>query len=163
MRHKFFLPAVVLSGIVLCAGIFLSSSYGEQPYKTHLRTQELAIETKGGTHHRFIVEVADKPLDREVGLMHRDYMPEDHGMIFIFDGPPEIIRFWMKNTLIPLDMIFIDDQNKIAHIHENATPLSLQGISSTVPVVAVLEINGGQSSKRDIQVGDKVIFTYVRQ
>ena len=83
-------------------------------------------------------------------------MAENHGMLFYFGGEEAGRRFWMKNTLIPLDMIFIKADGTIHHIHENAIPKDLTGVPSNGPVAAVLEINGGVSRKLELQKGDKV-------
>lgn len=115
---------------------------------------ELIVETVGGPRF-FQVEVADSPAERSRGLMFRPRMEEGHGMLFDF-GKEQRVSFWMKNTLIPLDMIFIDSAGEITHIHPNAVPRDLTGIPSNGPVQAVLEINGGLARLLEIQVGDTV-------
>lgn len=103
----------------------------------------------------FQVVLADTPWLKQQGLMHIRSLPEDNAMLFEFD-PPQVVSFWMKNTYIPLDMIFIDQAGKIIGIHPNAQPHSLETIESPAPVRAVLEINGGLSEKWGIKVGDVV-------
>lgn len=103
----------------------------------------------------FKVELALTPDEQQRGLMHRRSMPADAGMLFIYPRAGRL-GFWMKNTLIALDIIFIGDDNKIVDIHENAQPLSLQIISPTGPARTVLEINGGLSARMGIAVGDQV-------
>jgi Uncharacterized conserved protein len=101
------------------------------------------------------VEIADSPYERNYGLMNRASLPEDAGMLFVFeDDMPK--RFWMKNTLIPLDMIFIASNLTIIDIHENATPLSEDVIVSSGPCRYVLEVNGGLCAANGIDVGDRV-------
>lgn len=117
----------------------------------------LVIETANGQTHAFGVEIADTPQEQAQGLMGRTQMADDEGMIFLFGQSPRIISFWMKNTLIPLDMIFIKTDGTIAHIHANARPHDLTSISSQTPVVAVLEINGGLSARLGIAEGDRVV------
>ena len=118
------------------------------------------IEKSDGEKVFLKVEVADTPVSITVGLMFRTEMPEDHGMLFWF-GPPAVQRdFWMKNTLIPLDMLFLDEAGKIVFIERNATPQDLTPRGPDAPVVAVLEINGGIAEKRGIAVGDKVLHGF---
>ena len=87
--------------------------------------------------------------------MNRSELAPDHGMIFPFD-PPRDAAFWMKNTLIPLDMVFVRADGTIANIAENTVPLSLDAVPSEGPVKAVLEIAGGRAAELGIKAGDKV-------
>ncbi|MEM6811973.1 MAG: DUF192 domain-containing protein [Pseudomonadota bacterium] len=121
---------------------------------------QLTIQTKTGALHQFDVELALKPSDFAQGLMFRNEMAENAGMLFYFGGREAERRFWMKNTFIPLDMIFIRKNGDIHHIHENAQPNDLTRIGSQGPVAAVLEINGGISSSLGIRKGDKIIHPF---
>jgi uncharacterized membrane protein (UPF0127 family) len=103
----------------------------------------------------FEVAVADNDEKRITGLMNLKKLPEKNGMIFYF--PNQKVDFWMKNTLIPLDIIFIDSDNKIVNIHQNAIPMSEKLISSQKKIVKVLEINAGLVKKYKIKIGDKII------
>ncbi|MBI4164096.1 MAG: DUF192 domain-containing protein [Candidatus Aenigmarchaeota archaeon] len=106
----------------------------------------------------FNVEVADTPIKRTIGLMNRTALPEKSGMLFIFDQEG-IQGFWMKNTLIPLDMVFISADKKITHIQRNAQPcktLDCQIYSSEKPAKYVVEINGGLADKLGIKEGWRV-------
>lgn len=114
----------------------------------------VTIRTAAG-ERQFRVEVARTPDEQAQGLMHRTSLPDDGGMIFPFD-PPRPASFWMKNTVIPLDMIFIRADGTIARIAENTVPYSLTGVTSGEPVVAVLELAGGKSSEMGIAEGDRV-------
>jgi len=114
----------------------------------------LTIHSARG-EHRFTVEVAGTPEEQAYGLMNRSELAPDKGMIFPFD-PPRDASFWMKNTLIPLDMIFIRADGTIANIAENTVPISLEPVMSEGPVKAVLEIAGGRSAELGIKAGDKV-------
>lgn len=125
-----------------------------------LRTEEILIETASGEKIPMLMEIAEKPVDLQVGLMYREKMDKDHGMMFLMGREPIVTSFWMKNTLIPLDMLFVAQDGRIAHIHRNATPHSLSGISSREPVTAVVEINGGRADALGISIGDKVIHPY---
>jgi uncharacterized membrane protein (UPF0127 family) len=101
------------------------------------------------------VELADTDESREYGLMNRTSLSPDKGMLFVFPEEKPL-TFWMKNTLIPLDMVFIKTNGEIDFIHHNAHPEDLTPISSQGPVIAVLEIGGGQADKHGIKVGDIV-------
>ena len=118
------------------------------------KRSEIVIETKSG-QHRFAVELADTPEQLSFGLMFRRALPQDAGMLFNY-ARPQKVAMWMKNTLIPLDMLFIDTSGYIVHIRQRAVPGSLEAISSKVPVRGVLELNGGTVSRLGITRGDKV-------
>jgi uncharacterized membrane protein (UPF0127 family) len=119
-----------------------------------LKQVPLTIQSASGTH-RFTVEVAETPEQQAQGLMNRQSLGPDRGMIFP-RNPPGDASFWMKNTLIPLDIIFIRADGTIARIAENTVPLSLDPVPSLEPVVAVLEIAGGRSAELGIKAGDTV-------
>jgi len=103
----------------------------------------------------FKVTVADDEAERAQGLMYRSVLDEHEGMLFDF-GRVQPVAFWMKNTLIPLDMIFIGADGRIVNIAANTTPHSLQPVPSAAPVLAVLEIGGGLSEEFGIRPGDRV-------
>lgn len=118
---------------------------------------KVTISTKAGREVAFQVEVADTPAKRSMGLQYRKELGSDCGMIFLF--PAESPQaFWMKNTPIPLDMIFIDRERKIVGIVEQTVPFSLETRSVAVPSQFVLEINGGLAKRLGIQAGDRVRF-----
>ena len=114
----------------------------------------LEIATSSG-QHAFQIEIAANDASRERGLMDRRYMARDHGMLFEFDRD-EPVSFWMKDTYIPLDMIFIAPSGVVTRIVANAEPLSERIIPSGGPCVAVLELNGGTAAAIGLKVGDKV-------
>jgi len=106
----------------------------------------------------FDIEIADNEYETQTGLMHRKSMTNSRAMLFIF--PDMRTRaFYMKNTYIPLDIIYLDKDNVIVSIQENAKPLDETSLPSGVPAQYVLEINGGLSQQWSIAVGDKMIFT----
>ena len=111
--------------------------------------------TSGGKTHRFTVEVAKTSEEQAMGLMFRTKLAPDRGMIFPFD-PPRDASFWMRNTLIPLDMIFVRADGSIANIAANTVPHSEEPVRSDGPVKAVLEIPGGRSAELGIEPGDMV-------
>ena len=116
--------------------------------------QTLEIASKSGVHI-FSVEVVDNDADRAKGLMYRKELPEGRGMLFDFHRDQEV-SFWMQNTYIPLDMIFIRRDGRILRIEENTEPLSTRMIPSRGAVRAVLEVIGGTSRKLGIAPGDRV-------
>ncbi len=115
----------------------------------------LVIETAGGDRHEFRVEIADTDPARAQGLMHRRELAADHGMLFIFDRP-HTITMWMKNTPLPLDMIFLSSDGKIVDTHRRAVPFSLDTIASKRRARYVLEVIGGTVDRLGLAVGDRV-------
>jgi uncharacterized membrane protein (UPF0127 family) len=116
--------------------------------------ETLTISTQTGDH-AFSVEIAATPATRERGLMDRRFMPMDRGMLFEFerDGP---VAFWMKNTYIPLDMVFIARDGAVTRVVDRAEPLTETPIPSGAPCAAVLELNGGVAARIGLKAGDKV-------
>jgi len=106
------------------------------------------------------IEIADNDYERETGLMYRKTMEEKRGMLFIQkDFKPQ--SFYMKNTLIPLDIIYIDDEFKIVSFQKNAKPLDETSLPSGKPAKYVLEINGGLSDKWNLKVGDSISYVKI--
>ena len=114
----------------------------------------LTVRTAAGKLHRFTVEVARSPQEQQQGLMNRQSLAPDRGMIFPY-AAPQPVSFWMKNTYIPLDMVFIRPDNSIARI-ETAVPLNLEPVSSLEPISVVLEIPAGRAAELGIKPGDRV-------
>jgi uncharacterized protein len=135
---------------VLIAGLALSASTASAA------CTDTAVDLRGdwGTA-RFTVEVADDPAERAQGLMNRPSMPRSAGMLFLYDAPQRA-TFWMRNTLIPLDMIFMDPTGTVTRVHENAVPLDETTIDGGPGVQAVLEINGGLASAIGIAEGSQL-------
>jgi hypothetical protein len=117
---------------------------------------ELAIDSAAGSH-AFKVWVAATEPRRNQGLMYVKSLPAGRGMLFLFDAP-QTATFWMKNTLIPLDLLFIAPDGRVIRIVENATPLSEATISSMGIVSGVLELAGGASHKLGLRTGDQVRY-----
>lgn len=107
------------------------------------------------TQVAFDIELAVTPQERARGLMFRESMPSRFGMLFVFD-PPQPVAFWMKNTLIPLDMIFTDKSGTVIHVHENAIPGDLTPIEGGDNVYGVLEINAGLAARYLITPGTQM-------
>jgi uncharacterized membrane protein (UPF0127 family) len=117
----------------------------------------VVLTSKDGASTRVFVEIADTPDTQARGLMYRSHLDPDHGMVFLFDAEKDK-SFWMKNTLIPLDMIFISRDGRIVGIHPNAEPFSLRAIRVGVPSQVVLEVNGGFAAAHGLAVGDHVTY-----
>jgi len=139
--------------MVLLAGIVVSQPVTAQPQPT-LPQSDLVIQTAKGPQ-RFRVELADNDQSRARGMMFRTSMAPDAGMLFDFKQE-QMASFWMRNTLLPLDMLFIRADGTILNIHQRAIPRDETGINSAGPVRAVLEVNGGTASRLGIKPGDKV-------
>lgn len=145
-----FLAAVVACQPTASQGVALERS------AAGLEQVTLTVDSRGKKHN-FVVEVARTADEQTMGLMNRQSLAPDRGMIFPYD-PARPASFWMKNTLIPLDLIFVRPDGTIGSIAANAVPLSLDPIPSGEPVAAVLEIAGGRSSELGIGPGDKVAW-----
>lgn len=124
-------------------------------------SDRLDIVTANGAHHTFHVELAAKPADRERGLMYRQSIAADAGMLFDF-GAEQPVSMWMKNTFIPLDMLFIANDGTIVRIAADTVPQSLDVIPSGRPVRAVLEIKGGEAARQGIAPGARVQYPLFR-
>jgi uncharacterized membrane protein (UPF0127 family) len=146
-RRHFILLALVLAAMPAATALAQLQTFPTAP---------LTILTASGPH-KFTVEIATTPAQEEQGLMFRRSLAPDAGMIFEF-AAPQVASFWMKNTLIPLDMLFVDASGHIVSIRERAVPGSLEPIESAAPVRAVVEVNGGTAARLDIRPGDRVGF-----
>src|SRR5436305_8969591 len=138
---------------LLAPAIYASPSFAQLE---HFPTAPLTIITSSGSH-RFTVELATSPAQMIQGLMFRQSLAPDAGMLFDYQAS-SMASMWMKNTLIPLDMLFVDAAGHIVNIHERAVPGSLDPIAAAAPVRAVIELNGGTTARLGIRPGDRVIF-----
>lgn len=132
----------------------------EENYQTTLPVDKTVVVMQNGKKHTFHLEIASKPIDVEIGLMYRKKMPKNHGMMFQLGPIARPVSFWMKNTLIPLDMLFVAPDGTIANIHRNAQPESLTSVPSQALVTAVIELNGGRADAVGLSIGDRVLHTY---
>jgi uncharacterized protein len=121
-------------------------------------TSELTIRTSGGPQ-KFAIELARTDAQMEQGLMFRRTLAPNAGMLFDFKAPTNV-TMWMKNTLIPLDMLFLNDHGRIIDIHERAVPLSTDIIAAKAPARYVIELNGGTAARLGIKPGDQVSSPY---
>jgi len=122
-------------------------------------TSDLTILTAGGPQ-QFKIELALSSAQMEQGLMFRRSLAPDAGMLFDFKTPTNV-TMWMKNTLIPLDMLFLDEHGRIVDIHERAVPLSTDIIAAAAPARYVIELNGGTAARLGIKPGDQVTSPYI--
>lgn len=153
-------PAASRPGIALLLALLLTAcAHAADVTPAQLRgfpETSLTI-TRSGGRDTFRVWVADTPARQQQGLMFVRSMPADRGMLFPQD-PPRVMSMWMKNTYLPLDMVFIGEGGVIIGIAAHTTPLSLDIVSSPGPVTAVLELNAGEAERRGIRTGDKVVW-----
>ena len=140
------LSVAVIFLVVLFAPLLKTSNAFER--------STLIIFTESGSH-KFDVELAVTPEQLSLGLMYRRSLAANAGMLFNYSRSQKV-TMWMKNTLIPLDMVFIDATGTVAHISERAVPQSVKMISSGVLVIAVLELNGGTVARLKIKIGDRI-------
>lgn len=120
-----------------------------------LQQAELEVETKSGSH-RFRVWIAADDESRNQGLMRVRELPSDHGMLFLFDRP-QVVAFWMKDTYLSLDLVFIAPDGRVLNIAPHARPFSLDPIESHGPAIAVLEVLAGTVEDIALRPGDRVI------
>ncbi len=144
------LSAFVFVGLTLSFG-----AWTQQTDVKNLPTDTIEIVSHNGLKIPVTVEIAKTPEDKRRGLMHRKKLPKNNGMLFVFQEK-QMRAFWMKNTYIPLDLVFIDSEGRIVHIHHDAQPHSLDPISSRFPAQYVLEVNAGMAEEWKIGRGDTV-------
>ncbi len=144
----------LLVALLMMSGV----ARGEEPTKAQpkLPTETLSIVSDDGKTHVFTVELPVTEQEQETGEMFRTNIPADTGMLFMWPQP-QVSEMWMENCPVPEDMVFIGADGTIKSIAEDTVPYSLKNISSVVPVMATLELQGGLTAALDINVGDKVI------
>lgn len=157
-RPLHFLMVRLALGLALAGALGPTCLAQSAPIESLTRFPRTTLEIVAhGNRDRFRIWIADTPARQEQGLMFVRDLPRNQGMIFP-QGSPDVAHFWMKNTYIPLDMVFIAEDGRIAKIIANAHPFSLDVLSSDVPVVAVLEIHGGEAQALGLSVGDRVTW-----
>ena len=151
--------AAALLAVAACGGVPASTSASASSESATRSAGGLEIVplkiVSGGRTHNFQVEVARTPEQQSRGLMYRDRLAPNRGMIFPY-ATPQPARFWMKNTPNSLDLIFVGADGRIESIAPDAVPFSEEGISSVGPIAAVLEIAGGRAAELGLQAGDRV-------
>jgi len=153
MRQMIFTAVALLA---LAGGVARADDGDPTGPQPKLPTEQLTITSDDGKQHVFTVEVAATEQQQDTGLMFRTSVPANTVMLFPWPQP-QISEMWMKNTIEPLDMVFIGADGTVKAIAENTVPYSLRVISSGVPVLATLELQSGITATLDINVGDKVI------
>jgi uncharacterized membrane protein (UPF0127 family) len=161
-KKKIGKPQIIIGIIaVIIIGIFIYKNFFENnevegEYYTFTKDGELTFTDSTGTLKAKIdLEIADTEYKRELGLMNRKELGENQGMLFIFPKPAQL-SFWMRNTLISLDMIFVNEQKTIVTIHKYTKILSDQSYTATQPAMYVVEVSAGFCDKHNIEVGDKI-------
>jgi len=160
-RTALFLPALLACSLAACStqaaqtAPAAAEASAVHPF-SGLEVIPLTV-TQGGKTHRFRVEVAATAQQQDQGLMFRRSMAPDEGMIFP-TAEPQVRSFWMKNTVIPLDLLFIGPDRRVLNIAANAEPYSLDSITSDGPAIAVLELNGGKAAELGITPGARVAW-----
>jgi uncharacterized membrane protein (UPF0127 family) len=140
MKYVLLIPLLLIA--ILCQGC------GQQPGTLPMVSMKIGNQT-------FQIEVARTPAQQEKGLMERDTLPEDHGMIFVFDEA-KVVGFWMKNTRFPLDIIFLDSSGRIVSIHQMKEYDTRDQTSSDYPARYAIELNKGAASLAGLKVGDRI-------
>ena len=154
MRRHRILTAIAGAALLITAGCSASPAQQDGPTdhaaadNSGLPTARLTI-TEGNVVHRFTVELARTEAEQARGLMFRTELAPDRGMLFPY-SPPQPVAFWMKDTLIPLDMIFIRADGSIDRIAENTVPESMEPVASGGAIAAVLEVAGGTAARLNI-------------
>jgi uncharacterized membrane protein (UPF0127 family) len=166
--------AAIVGTVLLILALIAVFTY--QPSRTSVSTPTPIAQTNQPSPYEFVkqgevrfmtakqnfittvdVELAQDDAERQLGLMYRDKMAENQGMLFVFED--ETTRsFWMKNTVLSLDMFFINSKNEIVTIHKSTTPYSEESYASTKPAKYVLELNAGFTDKYKIAVGDRILW-----
>lgn len=143
-------PAMMLAPVMPAA-----QAQDEGKPQTGLTRDTLVVETASGVRHKFDVELALTLRQQAQGLMFREHMADDYGMLFLYEEE-QPLSFWMMNTLIPLDIIFIDASGEVINI-QHGKPRNVTPLPSSRPALAVLEINGGLAAKLGIRPGDRLM------
>ena len=150
------LPFLALALLTACSQTAPKTDKDVTPTASNAAALRLPLQIRTAKGwHRFTVEVARTPAEQERGLMFRKALNPDSGMLFPMN-PPRTASFWMKDTLIPLDMLFIRTDGSIALIAHNTVPYSREPVSAGVPVAAVLELAGGRAAAIGASEGDRV-------
>ncbi len=147
--------AAILVAVAPVAARPLPGQPGAPAPQLGLATEILVIETAGGRTHRYRVEVARTPEEQAHGMMFRWQVPEGTGMLFPMT-PPRPASFWMRNTFVSLDLVFIGPGGRVLNVAARARPLSDDAISSAGPVIGVLELGAGEAERIGLRPGDRV-------
>ena len=170
---KNYMPHIIITVLIIVIGGYFGLNHYDEEVSSAKEIKgyqqfdfrkdgELTFQTSEGKYISQIdIEIADDMVERAVGLMYRDEMKENQGMFFIFPRQ-EYQSFWMKNTVLPLDILFVNKKNEIVTIHKNTTPFSEESYPSTAPAVYVIEVNAGYTDTHGIEQGDKISWRVMR-
>jgi uncharacterized membrane protein (UPF0127 family) len=156
------IPRVCAALAAACVSLLLALPASSSPDEANAAPlssfpkEPIAIETRSAHRHTFQAWRAETPAQREQGLMFVKSMRADEAMIFVYD-PAEYVAMWMKNTYIPLDMLFVDGHGCVITVKERAKPLTLDAIQPSGRVALVVELNAGIVADRGIRSGDRVV------
>ena len=151
LHRLYFLGVAVL-------GVLQAAAYGQAPVPAFRKDAELVfVSARGVTLARIDVEIAERATDRMRGLMFRERMDENQGMLFVFPAE-EPLSFWMKDTPLPLDIIFLGADRTIVTIRENTVPFSEASVPSDRPAQYVVEVNAGFAARHRLAPGDRVFW-----
>lgn len=153
--NRFLKSAFVALFLIATGPVAMAGSAAAAQQAPHFPSESLKITDRKGAMHPFTVELAVNGPQREYGLMFRTDMAADHGMLFDFETPQRV-QMWMQNTVLPLDMLFLNASGTVTHVVENAVPYSQTIIDSGGPVKYVIELNGGIVKKLGLATGDRV-------
>lgn len=163
------MPHIIITALIIAIGGYFGINNLDDNPETKSKVKgyqqfdfrkdgELTFQSSEGEYISQInIEIADDMVERAVGLMYRDEMKENQGMFFIFPRE-EYQSFWMKNTVLILDILFVNKKNEIVTIHKNTTPFAEESYPSTQPAIYVIEVNGGYTEKHGIEEGDKITW-----
>ncbi len=156
-RIKRFIVLGFTAGFLLSCAEESKDSSIETPEISFQKEGELYLLKSGDTLQKIAIEFAESDYERQTGLMYRKSLGENEGMLFVY--PSEAMRsFYMKNTYIPLDIIFYNKDSAAVSFQENAKPLDETSLPSKVPAQFILELNAGKVKEWNIEVGDKIDF-----
>jgi uncharacterized membrane protein (UPF0127 family) len=155
LRFGFGLPALLLWTAAWLSPASAVADAAPLPLSAFPR-ERIAVETRSARRHVFTAWRADTMETRAQGLMFVERLHPEQAMIFVYE-PPQHVGMWMMNTLIPLDMLFVDRLGCVVHVHERAQPGALDTISADTPVALVVELAGGTAANLGIKVGDRVV------
>ncbi len=151
------LLVLCLPGLLACRDVAEVPANKDNSLAARFELDNLQVQTSNGETQDFAIYVARSPEQQRRGLMFVRQLPDDHGMLFVYDDVG-VRSMWMKNTYIPLDLVFIAADGRVSSIIHNAEPLTLTSRASEKPVLWVLELNGGIARRHGIQPGSRVFW-----
>lgn len=162
MKKRYIIAILAIASVVTFLYLSLYPKSTDKEAIVAFNRKTVVIHTESGDRS-YSTEIAETDKQLARGLMYRESIGENEGMLFIF-SKPDRINMWMKNTLIPLDMLFIDSTGKIVYIAHETEPKSLRMINAgNIPVISVMELKGGITKKHNINIGDKVYYKVFTQ